>query len=143
MIAVCPKCDVKLLLLHFQGLEVDFCERCRGIWLDDGELEALLDPHWNKAGNPLLEALRQSGAGAAGPKHLCPRCDRRLHEITLRRDGPTALTLDRCPRGHGIWFDADELQQLLEAFPAASGAGHVIECLNDLFGKPKRGGTTR
>ena len=41
MIPVCPKCDVGLFILRFKSVELDYCERCRGVWLDGGELEAI------------------------------------------------------------------------------------------------------
>ena len=140
MIPVCPKCDVQLLLLHFRAIEVDFCERCRGIWLDAGELEALLEQRLDRQRDPVLASLDQDGVVAAGPQHLCPRCDQRLREITLSPPGRAALTLDRCPRGHGLWFDAEELQAVLACFPPETGAGKAIKWLNDLFGQPKQGG---
>jgi len=40
----CPRCnDVELLEKDRDGITVDGCPRCRGIWLDRGELERLLD----------------------------------------------------------------------------------------------------
>ena len=39
----CPVCpDVTLLVMDRQGVEIDFCPNCRGIWLDRGELDKLL-----------------------------------------------------------------------------------------------------
>lgn len=39
----CPKCNVTLLLAERQGVEIDYCPECRGIWLDRGELDKILD----------------------------------------------------------------------------------------------------
>ena len=40
----CPLCrDTQLQPRFAQGVEVDVCPRCRGLWLDRGELERLLD----------------------------------------------------------------------------------------------------
>jgi len=39
----CPSCEVSLLMTVRQGIELDFCPACRGIWLDRGELEKLID----------------------------------------------------------------------------------------------------
>ena len=39
----CPVCkDVTLLMSEKQGVEIDYCPECRGIWLDRGELENLI-----------------------------------------------------------------------------------------------------
>jgi len=40
----CPTChDASLTVIDRQGVEIDYCPACRGIWLDRGELEMLLD----------------------------------------------------------------------------------------------------
>ncbi|MEI8183868.1 MAG: zf-TFIIB domain-containing protein [Desulfomonile sp.] len=40
---LCPICNVDLLLSERQGVEIDYCPKCRGIWLDRGELEKLIE----------------------------------------------------------------------------------------------------
>ena len=141
MVPVCPKCDVPLFILHFKDVEVDYCERCRGLWLDGGELEALFG--LTRSDDPLFRFQQQPGIlPSDGHRHLCPRCDEPLREIQVERLESQSLTLDKCPRGHGLWFDADELRQLLATFPPQSGAGKAIDHLNELFAmkpKPKQG----
>lgn len=39
----CPRCDAPLSPVHRSGIEIDHCARCRGVWLDRGELEKLID----------------------------------------------------------------------------------------------------
>lgn len=40
----CPVCkDVTLLMAERKGVEIDYCPECRGIWLDRGELDKLLE----------------------------------------------------------------------------------------------------
>jgi Zn-finger nucleic acid-binding protein len=39
----CPVCDVRLAVTDRQGVEIDHCPRCRGVWLDRGELDKLID----------------------------------------------------------------------------------------------------
>lgn len=40
----CPVCEsVKLLMSERQGIEIDYCPQCRGVWLDRGELDKLID----------------------------------------------------------------------------------------------------
>lgn len=39
----CPVCkDVTLLMTERKGIEIDYCPECRGIWLDHGELDKML-----------------------------------------------------------------------------------------------------
>ena len=39
----CPICQVPLQLAEKQGVEIDYCPKCRGIWLDRGELEKIIE----------------------------------------------------------------------------------------------------
>ena len=40
----CPNCkEVKLVLSERKGIEIDYCPECRGIWLDRGELDKIIE----------------------------------------------------------------------------------------------------
>lgn len=40
----CPVCtDKELVMSDRQGVEIDYCPSCRGVWLDRGELDKLID----------------------------------------------------------------------------------------------------
>ena len=40
----CPACnDVNLVMSDRQGVEIDYCPECRGVWLDRGELDKIID----------------------------------------------------------------------------------------------------
>jgi len=134
MIPVCPKCDVALLILKFKSVEVDYCERCRGIWLDAGELEALMQQTGESATDSFAQFRSRVVTATPNRRHLCPRGDERLEELTVEDPAGGSLTLDRCPVGHGLWFDADELQQLLRMYPLNAGVRKAIDCLNEIFG---------
>ena len=40
---ICPACRVDLVMSERQGVEIDYCPRCRGVWLDRGELDKILE----------------------------------------------------------------------------------------------------
>ena len=39
----CPVCDVTLSISSREGVEIDFCPQCRGVWLDRGELDKVIE----------------------------------------------------------------------------------------------------
>lgn len=39
----CPNCNETLLMTQRNKVEIDYCPKCRGIWLDKGELDKLLE----------------------------------------------------------------------------------------------------
>ena len=54
----CPTCqDATLVMADRQGIEIDYCPQCRGVWLDRGELDKLIE--------------RSAGA-AQGAQHVQP-----------------------------------------------------------------------
>ena len=47
----CPQCQTDLMISDRQGIEIDFCSQCRGVWLDRGELDKLVqrdDDDWRE-----------------------------------------------------------------------------------------------
>jgi Zn-finger nucleic acid-binding protein len=39
----CPNCNETLVMADRQGIEVDYCPKCRGVWLDRGELDKIIE----------------------------------------------------------------------------------------------------
>jgi Zn-finger nucleic acid-binding protein len=66
----CPTCDdVTLVISSREGIEIDHCPQCRGVWLDRGELDKIID----------RAAPSVVGAAAAVPQER-PRDERRDEE---------------------------------------------------------------
>ncbi len=45
----CPTCNISLVMSERQGIEIDYCPQCRGIWLDRGELDKIIERSANEA----------------------------------------------------------------------------------------------
>lgn len=39
----CPSCNVDLVMSERSGIEIDYCPQCRGVWLDRGELDKIIE----------------------------------------------------------------------------------------------------
>ncbi len=39
----CPVCDTTLVMSNRNGVEIDYCPACRGVWLDRGELDKVIE----------------------------------------------------------------------------------------------------
>lgn len=39
----CPHCNVTLVMTERSGVEIDYCPQCRGVWLDRGELDKIIE----------------------------------------------------------------------------------------------------
>jgi len=38
----CPVCGISLVMSERQGVEIDYCPQCRGVWLDRGGLDKII-----------------------------------------------------------------------------------------------------
>lgn len=109
---MCPNCREPLIVVELEGVELDRCVACRGTWLDAGELEQLVE--WaGLAPGRVSAALRGAGSGTRGQRR-CPRCRRKMRVVSIG-DQPR-VQVDRCPVGHGLWFDAGEIRATVQAF---------------------------
>jgi Zn-finger nucleic acid-binding protein len=39
----CPACNVQMLMTERQGTQIDYCPQCRGIWLEKGKLDRIIE----------------------------------------------------------------------------------------------------
>lgn len=39
----CPTCDVQLMMTERQSVEINYCPKCRGVWIDRGGLDKIID----------------------------------------------------------------------------------------------------
>lgn len=105
----CPRCSDQMLATHsYDGIEIERCPACHGVWLDASELEKLL------AAAP-RELLSDDGRFAPtdqpGPKLPCPSClGGQLIKLNSRARPGTIV--DSCTVCYGTWLDAGELAQL-------------------------------
>ena len=55
----CPVDSIDLIMSERSGVEIDYCPQCRGVWLDRGELDKIIDR--------AAESLGPAAAGPAAP----------------------------------------------------------------------------
>ena len=101
----CPACGSALLTLEYNQIEIDYCDDCKGIWLDYGEL-ALLVSNSDSMNNFHLQITELHNSDEA--IRNCPICYAPMKKVKYK-----SILLDKCPNKHGIWFDHKELSDLL------------------------------
>jgi Zn-finger nucleic acid-binding protein len=66
----CPHCpDSTLLMTDRQGIEIDYCPTCRGVWLDRGELDKLIERAATQAAPAPSAAPPQQAYPPQQPQH--------------------------------------------------------------------------
>lgn len=95
----CPFCDLALRTHIEQDVEIDVCVECRGIWLDQGELETISN---GKGFAPHAQAVEEVS-------YLrCPRCDTRRFATIHMEEG----VLAQCTECQGLFVEGKVLDPL-------------------------------
>ena len=134
---VCQTCGGVLVAFELESVEIDRCVECGGTWLDAGEIERISAMAGADPG-PLSQSLTRAASGAKS-KRECPRCARALRQVRIgagvntARGAKPVIEIDRCPAGHGYWFDPGEMRQLIEMFDQGE-EGAVARFFQDMFG---------
>lgn len=111
----CPRCRVEMQAVVIGAAAVRECSGCSGLWLDVSSFEKI-------CANREQQAAVLGGASPA-PTHEasdavskvsyvpCPECAKLMNRINFARC--SGVIVDIC-KGHGTWFDRDELSRIVE-----------------------------
>ncbi|MGV3619034.1 MAG: zf-TFIIB domain-containing protein [Fimbriimonas sp.] len=117
MARACPDCNLPLDAKTFNGVTVDVCARCAGIFFDEGEVNRL-----RLEGNDHLteveDALRPAEDYTADFQTMkerprsCPNCKRSMDKVRYLYN--STVMIDTCPGCCGVWVEDGELQRMRE-----------------------------
>ena len=118
--------------MELDQVEIDYCLGCHGIWLDVGELEILLDGARSTA--DFLDSF-EIDKYSKEARRKCPICMKKMRKVLVGETQPR-VSIDRCRKGHGLWLDQSELEQIISAYHSAQST-EVLDLLKGMFGKQK------
>ena len=103
----CPRDDTELVKKHRDGVDMEYCPSCGGMWLTRQELNQLEDDVFD---------LGDENKGTLVPNATqttlqCPACNKPMQRFEYRFYG---LEMDFCEDGHGFWLDKDSDKKVLE-----------------------------
>jgi len=120
----CPVCKEPMVVIEHASVEIDYCMKCQGVWLDSGEIELLMGDA------EACDAYLCGGKPADNKeaKRRCPICGKKMEKAVTQ--GAQPVMYDRCAKGDGLWFDKGELEAVLK------GGGNVVsDFLREVFPK--------
>jgi len=101
----CPKCRIEEMKKEaFEGIEIDRCPVCKGMYFDKGELEQMIIKSISAdtfAFSAMSDAMDEVAA-------RCARCDQDMKGHT----GRSGLRVDLCEKCGGVFLDQGELATL-------------------------------
>ncbi len=125
---VCKKTDMAVLELH--GIEIDYCFSCAGIWLDEGELELMLEESEKK--EEIVASFKElKDCECSEAKRPCPICGKKMLKVEIEA-GDKIVLIDKCPDNHGLWFDHGELFDVINS-SVTDEDNPVLSFLRDIF----------
>ncbi len=140
----CPCCRVPMMVVEYDGVELDYCVECEGSWFDRGELYLLLaDLDSDTTGflrPEQIEALPD--ARTDEKKRPCPICRKKMRKVNI---GPEdRVLIDACSHGHGLWFDGTEVKQLAQNLvgTAENISDRALAFMGRMFDKDSASQTT-
>jgi PAT family beta-lactamase induction signal transducer AmpG len=121
----CPKCKADMEQVEYEGVEIDRCKYCKGIWFDAGEREALRD---NEAAIAVDTGAAKVGKEANNfDNYSCPRCGGVMVRVVDWHQ--THIWYEECSSCSGSFFDAGEFVDLTQ---------HTISDVFKRWMKPER-----
>jgi Zn-finger nucleic acid-binding protein len=114
----CPKCDLPLKGIDYQGIHIETCPSCGGDWLDAGELGSIVRARNTRFDEKECIAIAQA-TKITGVKlstlnrHLtCPKCAGTTQPVNYGDD--TGLIIDKCAQCGGVWLERGEIEKIQE-----------------------------
>ena len=126
-----------MITIELEGVEIDYCTDCGGIWLDAGELGLLLG--YPEQPGKLLNSFKVDTACTEKARRF-PICLKKMQNVIVGQSTPTLL-IDKCRKGDGLWFDKGELQDILNRAQLDEDS-KIQKLLADMFGQ-KQGRKTQ
>jgi Zn-finger nucleic acid-binding protein len=127
-----------MIVVEYHNIELDYCNNCKGVWFDSGELELLLKSYSLEEPKTFLDGIFNSQEAASSEKKRnCPVCDHKMKKTAI--GGQPEILIDICRDNHGLWFDGGEVTQLIrrvvnEHPTKRDSRVHVISFLEEVFG---------
>jgi Zn-finger nucleic acid-binding protein len=138
---ICPVCKYDMIVVEYHDIELDYCNNCKGVWFDSGELELLLKSQGLEEPKAFFDGILNSReAVSSEKKRNCPTCSRKMKKTAV--GGQPEILIDVCPDNHGLWFDGGEVTQLIGRLAGEhptehDSRGQVISFLEEVFKAPE------
>ena len=113
----CPKCKSDMLSITLDGSAMRECGSCGGLWLEVAAFAKICADREHQAAvlglaSPVTGQRMDPTSDKSKVRYFpCPQCAQLMNRMNFARC--SGVIVDVC-RGHGTWFDRDELRAIIE-----------------------------
>jgi len=111
----CPRCAVDMNSVTIGHAPVRECQRCGGLWLDAHVFQLICADREHQSvilGEAFAHEQKPRAAPDTQIRYVpCPHCRQLMNRVNFAKCSD--VIVDVC-KGHGTWFDKDELRQIVE-----------------------------
>lgn len=100
----------------YEGIEIDVCAECGGVWLDFGELPEIVETQEITWPERVIEQVMSTTGGMGVPieerqrELYCSKCSTPLKPVNYQ--ATSGIVIDICENDHGVWLDKGELDKI-------------------------------
>jgi Zn-finger nucleic acid-binding protein len=111
----CPRCTIDMKSVTIGNAPVRECSRCEGLWLDAHVFQLICADREHQSvilGDAFANEPKPHVAHESPVRYVpCPHCQQLMNRVNFAKCSD--VIVDVC-KGHGTWFDKDELRQIVE-----------------------------
>ena len=100
----CNHCKKEMHILYFEGVAVQLCMDCKGVFLSERKLAIIEDCHEQHDSKDALPRRRRED------KAICPQCFSTMFKVRHGQRRPAFI--DFCETCHGIWLEKGTLPSI-------------------------------
>lgn len=105
----CPKCNSELQVLKIKGLNIVYCDDCKGVWIKFPTLKKIADMLDLKS--EIVNPAEMEPINVKEEPRSCPDCTKQMDKVYFN-----GIIVDKCSTCNGIWFDNGELSKYFRLF---------------------------
>ncbi|NOQ36772.1 MAG: hypothetical protein GQ569_12910 [Methylococcaceae bacterium] len=100
----------------YEGVEIDTCPECKGVWLGNEELKHIIsteDEAWPE--EEIAKVLEKTGKAGVPDDEIhreipCPECSALMPATNYQYS--SGIIINKCKNNHGVWLDEGELDKI-------------------------------
>lgn len=131
----CPSDQTEMIRQELEGVQIEECPKCKGIWFDkDGLKEAkdTAEPDLDWMDFDIWKHEDQFKLDLRGL-----HCPKDGHNLVTFRYGETQVEIDFCTQCQGIWLDRGEFEKIIAALDAEADSKSAAEYISTSLSEAK------